>query len=66
MPSHFFASSGEYGDASGLVIFDTAKWTDDDWEKFGEVWEGDRPEAARKIHEWIEAGRQGELELIEE
>lgn len=28
----YFAADGNYGDASGLVIVDTSKWTEEHWQ----------------------------------
>ena len=33
----YFATDGSYGDASGLVIVDTSKWTQEQWQMIEET-----------------------------
>ena len=45
----YFAKDGSYGDASGLVIVDTSKWTEDTWQMIREC--SNRFRATRAIEE---------------
>jgi hypothetical protein len=51
----YFATDGNYGDASGLTIIDTTGWTSDDFEMFDVVRDEDRITLARLISEWKDA-----------
>jgi len=45
----YFAKDGSYGDASGLVILDTSKWTEETWQMIEETSDGFR--STRAIEE---------------
>lgn len=45
----YFAKDGSYGDASGLVIVDTSKWTEETWRMIDET--SDNFRATRAIEE---------------
>lgn len=47
--NHYFADDGNYGDANGLVVIDTALFTDEDWTLIEEATDWDRPKLARDI-----------------
>jgi hypothetical protein len=47
--NHYFADDGNYGDANGLVVIDTALFTDEDWSLIEEATDWDRPKVARDI-----------------
>jgi hypothetical protein len=53
----YFAKDGNYGDASGVVVLDTTKWTSNDFDLLEQVDDVDRPMAARLIQEWIDEDR---------
>jgi hypothetical protein len=38
----YFAMDGNYGNAHGLVIIDTADWTDADWDRVENATDDDR------------------------
>lgn len=37
MSGTYFAKDGSYGDATGLVIVDTSKWTEEQWQMIEET-----------------------------
>ena len=37
MSNTYFATDGSYGDATGLVIVDTSKWTHEQWQMIEET-----------------------------
>lgn len=43
MAQTYFATDGNYGDASGLVIVDTSKWTEEHWQVIEETSDSFRP-----------------------
>lgn len=45
----YFAKDGSYGDAAGLVIVDTSKWTEETWNMIEETSDGFR--AYRAVEE---------------
>jgi hypothetical protein len=45
----YFASDGSYGDATGLVVVDTSKWTEEQWQMIEETSDGFR--AVRAMEE---------------
>ena len=49
MTLHYFAEDGNYGDANGIVIVDTTKWTEADWDKLEEGYEWQKPFIAKTI-----------------
>jgi hypothetical protein len=49
MSNTYFATDGSYGDASGLVIVDTSKWTHEQWQMIEET--SDSFRAIRAIEE---------------
>lgn len=48
----YFANDGSYGDASGIVIIDTDKWTEFEWGLFEHVSDYLRTELAEDIRDW--------------
>lgn len=46
---HYFATDGNYGDVSGLVIVETTQWTELDWEDFEAASDESRPMTAETI-----------------
>jgi hypothetical protein len=47
--NHYFADDGNYGDANGLVVIDTALFTDEDWTLIEEASDWQRASIARDI-----------------
>jgi hypothetical protein len=47
--NHYFADDGNYGDANGLVVIDTALFTDGDWTLIEEASDWQRASIARDI-----------------
>ena len=47
--NYYFAGDGSYGSSLGLVVADTSKWTDADWDKFDEVDEAEYPSLALDV-----------------
>lgn len=45
----YFALDGNYGGATGLVIADVSKWTDEDWLRIDEADDSSRPSIAQSI-----------------
>ena len=37
MSNTYFTQDGTYGDAEDILVVDTTNWTEDDWERVGEV-----------------------------
>jgi hypothetical protein len=54
---HYFAIDGNYGDAAGLTIIDTGDWIETDFDAVEQASDGERPEVARLISDWIQLGR---------
>jgi|AntAceMinimDraft_5_1070358.scaffolds.fasta_scaffold10030_1 hypothetical protein len=52
----YFAEDGSYGNAVGLMVLDTTKWTALDWEIIDSVSDNERPTVARLIAESYEEG----------
>jgi len=50
----YFAEDGSYGNAVGLMVLDTTKWTALDWEIIDSVSDNERPTVARLIAESYE------------
>jgi hypothetical protein len=46
---HYFATDGNYGDAKDILIANTSKWTEKDFNKISEATDSDRIKIARKI-----------------
>lgn len=47
---HYFAADGSFGEANGLEVIDTTKWTDFDWENLEETPEESRAATAKIIN----------------
>jgi hypothetical protein len=47
----YFAMDGNYGVAHGLIVINTAQWTDDDWDLIDEASDYDRFSVAITIAE---------------
>lgn len=45
----YFAEDGNFGDADGLVVIETTKWTDNDWEELESASDWERPKTAEII-----------------
>jgi hypothetical protein len=52
----YFAKDGNYGDAGGLVVVDTDKWTDDEWAIIEENADHDKADVALQLDEMIRKG----------
>ena len=48
-PITYFASDGNYGPASGIVMFNTMPWSLDDWDEIDDASDNERVEVAEKI-----------------
>jgi hypothetical protein len=48
-PITYFASDGNYGTASGIVMFNTMPWSLDDWDEIDDASDNERVEVAEKI-----------------
>lgn len=46
---HYFAEDGNYGDANGLVVIETTRWTELDWEDIEMSSDESRPATAETI-----------------
>ena len=46
---HYFAADGNYGTAHELVIVDTSKWTEEDWDTIESANDWQRPYVAMNI-----------------
>jgi hypothetical protein len=46
---HYFAGDGNYGGANDLVVVDTSKWTDEDWERIEETQDYKRSTVAMSV-----------------
>ncbi len=44
--STYFALDGNYGEAQGMVVIDTTKWSEDDWTQIDEAGDSDRAQVA--------------------
>jgi hypothetical protein len=44
--STYFAMDGNYGEAQGMVVIDTTKWSEDDWTQIDEAGDSDRAQVA--------------------
>ena len=49
MTTHYFTPDGEYGDADGLAIIDTSRFTRRDWDDISATRKDERLAAARMI-----------------
>lgn len=47
----YFATDGNYGDATDIVIVDTAEWTDDDFQLIEDASDSERAEIATRLDE---------------
>jgi hypothetical protein len=52
----YFAEDGSYGNAVGLMVLDTTKWTALDWEIIDSVSDNERTRVSRLIAESYEEG----------
>ena len=48
---HYFAMDGNYGDARGMLMLDTTKWTDEDWDEIEEASDSERVGVAKIINQ---------------
>lgn len=48
---HYFAKDGNYGDAAGILVLPTEKFTEQDWQDLSECHESERADLAGKIFE---------------
>ena len=44
--STYFALDGNYGEAQGMVVVDTTKWSEDDWTQIEEAGDSERAQVA--------------------
>jgi hypothetical protein len=42
----YFALDGNYGEAQGMVVVDTTKWSEDDWTQIEEARDSERAQVA--------------------
>ena len=42
----YFALDGNYGEAQGMVVIDTTKWSEDDWTQIDEASDSERAQIA--------------------
>jgi hypothetical protein len=42
----YFALDGNYGEAHGMVVIDTTKWSEDDWTQIEEASDSERAQVA--------------------
>lgn len=49
MSKVYFAADGSYGTAAGLIVIDTADWTQDDWDSVESSSDGDRAVVALHV-----------------
>jgi hypothetical protein len=42
----YFALDGNYGEAQGMVVIDTTKWSEDDWTQIEEASDSERAQVA--------------------
>jgi hypothetical protein len=42
----YFALDGNYGEAQGMVVVDTTKWSEDDWTQIEEASDSERAQVA--------------------
>lgn len=56
MPIHYFASDGNYGDASDIVIVHTDNWTSEDWDEIMDGSDTSRIHIAKRIAESKSSG----------
>jgi hypothetical protein len=50
MSSTYFAKDGSYGKSSGMIVVDTAEWTEEDWEQVENAYDDERVEVAHSVH----------------
>jgi hypothetical protein len=48
--SYYFAEDGNYGEADKLVVIETSKWNEDDWQEIDDTPDWDRPRVAKIIN----------------
>ena len=60
----YFAVDGNYGNADGIVIVDTASWTEDDWQVIDEAGDRDRASVALALAKLDEVAREAFKESI--
>jgi hypothetical protein len=44
--STYFALDGNYGEAQGMVVIDTTKWSEDDWTQIENAGDSERAQVA--------------------
>jgi hypothetical protein len=49
MTLHYFASDGNFGNASGMAIVNTANFLEEDWDTIDECYDWEKPAMADKI-----------------
>lgn len=52
--SSYFAADGNYGDADALVVVNTNRFTDEDWQAIDEAGDEERAEVALSIYRNLE------------
>lgn len=57
MQQHYFASDGNFGDATEIIIVDTDHWQPYEFEAVTECADSDRVNVARVIMKWQAEGR---------
>lgn len=50
---HYFTTDGTYGDADTMKVFDTTRWTDDDWHDIESASDSERLTVANAIDKTI-------------
>lgn len=60
---HYFSPDGNFGNAEGLVIVPTAKWSRDDWEDIEDSQDGERHQVATEKAELYKKVLNEEMEM---
>ena len=63
---HYFALDGNYGNADGIVLVDTADWSEDDWSAVEMAGDSDRASVAYALAKSDDRQRAELLEAIKE
>jgi hypothetical protein len=49
--NYYFATDGNYGDATELIIVDTTNWSESDWQLIEDSHDSERSDVAQRISE---------------
>ena len=66
----YFALDGNYGEAQGMVVIDTTKWSEDDWTQIDEASDSERAQvalvgSAYKLEKGKQNGKQSSSRISE-